>query len=71
MRRGENWGDRSTIYTKIEGTPMTSGFFIAQMRKRTYHNRQSLLVAGTGKKKEKQLAHGEGRTRSLQIARAC
>ena len=29
---------------------MTSGFFVAQMRKRTYHDRQSLLVARARKK---------------------
>ena len=48
---------------------MMSEHRIAQKRKKTYRNRQLLHVARAGRKSEKQLAHGEGRTRSLQIAR--
>ena len=67
----EKRGDQPTIYTKPAGFPMTSGAGVAQIRKRTYHNRQVPHAARAGKKKnkEKRLAHGEGRTRSLQIAR--
>ena len=43
---------------------MMSGRNIAQKRKRTYRKKKFLHVV---QKIKKQLAHGEGRTRSLQI----
>ena len=61
-------GGHPNTYTKTEGFLVTSGCNVAQKRKRTYRNRQSLHVVGNGGMKKK-LAHGEGRTRSLQIAR--
>ena len=70
MKRSKNREDQPSIYTRTGGFPMISRCNVAQKRKRTYHNRQSLhVVRSSGRKKEKQLAHGEGRTRSLQIAR--